>query len=78
MPYIILSLDVAFSNKFALYHDKGSEAGCMNSYHYFTTDSNGYAEFMFFRSDDTSDEACNENKEIFKSLIVSFEIEEVS
>ena len=43
-----------------------------------TTDSNGYIELMFFRSDDTSDEACNENKEIFKSLIVYFEIEEVS
>lgn len=43
-----------------------------------TTDSNGYIELMFFRSDDTSDESCNENKEIFKSLIVSFEIEEVS
>ena len=78
VPYIILSLDVAFSNKFDLYHDKGSEAGCMNSYHYFTTDSNGYAEFMFLRSSDVSNEACLENREIFKSLIVSFEIEEVS
>lgn len=78
VPYIILSLDVAFSNKFSLYHDKGSEAGCMNSYHYFTTDSNGYAEFMFLRSSEVSNEACLENREIFKSLIVSFEIEEVS
>ena len=43
-----------------------------------TTDSNGYIELMFFRSDDTSNEACDENKEIFKSLIVYFEIEEVS
>ena len=78
VPYILFSVDVAFSNRFIISNDKGSEAGIMNSFWYFTTDSNGYVEFMFLRSSDVSKEACLENGEIFKSLIVYFEIEEVS
>ena len=78
VPYILFSVDVAFSNRFVRTNDKGSEAGIMNSFWYFTTDSNGHVEFMFLRSSDVSKEACLENGEIFKSLIVSFEIEEVS
>lgn len=79
IPYILMSITPAFDDRDEIGPPDGetSVSFLLNNSLNITTDSNRYIELMFLRSSDVSNEACLENLEIFKSLIVSFEIEEV-